>query len=82
YLLYILEGYIGLTQGAANLTIARMSSITFVALVISALLSGWLSDRIGRLKPLVFVAGLVMALAEIVPLLSPDLRGMFLYAGL
>ncbi|MFZ5795026.1 MAG: MFS transporter [Sphingomonas sp.] len=82
YLLYILEGYIGLTQGAANLTIARMSSITFVALVISALLSGWLSDRIGRLKPLVFVAGLVMALAEIAPLLSPDLRGMFLYAGL
>ncbi|SDA26011.1 MFS transporter [Sphingomonas sp. NFR15] len=82
YLLYILEGHIGLTQSAANLTIARMSSVTFVALVVSGLLSGWLSDRLGRLKPLVFIAGLVMALAEIAPLLSPDLRGMFLYAGL
>lgn len=82
YLLYILEGHIGLTQAAANLTIARMSSVTFVTLVIAGLLSGWLSDRLGRLKPLVFVAGLVMAVAELAPLLSPDLRGMFLYAGL
>lgn len=82
YLLYILEGYIGLNQAAANLTIARMSSLTFVALVLSGLLSGWLSDRIGRLKPLVFIAGLVMALAELAPLVSPDLRGMFVYAGL
>lgn len=82
YLLYILEGHIGLSQSAANLMIARMSSVTFVALVFSGLLSGWLSDRIGRLKPLVFVAGLIMAVAELAPLVSPDLRGMFAYAGL
>ncbi|WP_369412030.1 MFS transporter [Hephaestia mangrovi] len=82
YLLYILEDHIGLGQARANLTIAHMSSVTFVALVISGLLSGWLSDRIGRLKPLVFAAGLIMAIAELAPVVSPDVEGMFAYAAL
>jgi len=82
YLLYILEDYIGLGQAVANTTIARMSSVTFVALVCSGLLAGWLADRTGRLKPLVFVAGLLIACAEIAPLVSPNLRGMFGYAVL
>lgn len=82
YLLYILEDHIGLTQTNANAMIARMSSITFVALVVSGLLSGWLSDRLGRLKPMVFVAGLLMAMAVAAPLLSPNLSGMFGYAVL
>ena len=82
YLLYILEDYIGLRQAVANTTIARMSSVTFVALVCSGLVAGWLADRTGKLKPLVFVAGLLIALAEIAPLVSPNLRGMFGYAVL
>jgi len=82
YLLYILEDYIGLGQAVANTSIARMSSVTFVALVCSGLLAGWLADRTGRLKPLVFVAGLLIACAEIAPLVSPNLRGMFGYAVL
>ncbi|MBW6526485.1 MFS transporter [Sphingomonas sp. RHCKR7] len=82
YLLYILQDHIGLSQAQANATIARMSSVTLVMLVISGLLSGWLSDRIGRLKPLVFVAGLLMAAAVMAPLISPDLPGMFGYAVL
>ena len=82
YLLYILEDYIGLRQAVANTTIARMSSVTFVALVCSGLVAGWLADRTGKLKPLVFVAGLLIALAEIAPLVSLNLRGRFGYAVL
>ena len=82
YLLYILEDHIGLGQAVANITIARMSSVTFVALVLSGLVSGWLADRTGRLKPLVFAAGLLIAMAEIAPLVAPNLRGMFGYAVL
>ena len=82
YLLYILEDHIGLSQADANAMIARMSSVTLLALVISSLSSGWLSDRIGRLKPLVFVAGVVMALAVISPLVSRNIPGMFGYAVL
>jgi len=80
YLLYILEDHIGLSQTAANAMIARMSSVTFIALVLSGLMAGWLSDRIRRLKPLVIIAGVVMALAVVSPLVSPNIPGMFGYA--
>jgi MFS family permease len=82
YLLYILEDHIGLTQARANEVIARLSSVTFVALVASALLSGWLSDRLGRRKPLVFISGLLMAAAVAAPLLFPTIGGMYVYAVL
>ena len=82
YLLYILEDHIGLTQVRANEMIARLSSVTFVALVTSALLSGWISDRLGRRKPLVFLSGLLMAVAVAAPLLSPTIGGMYVYAVL
>jgi len=82
YLLYILEDHIGLSQADANAMIARMSSVTLVALIISSLSSGWLADRLGRLKPLVFIAGLLMALAVVAPLASRSIPGMFGYAVL
>jgi MFS family permease len=82
YLLYILEDHIHLTQAGANEMIARLSSVTFVALVTSALLSGWLSDRLGRRKPLVFLSGLLMAAAVAAPLLSATIGGMYVYAVL
>ena len=82
YLLYILEDHIGLSQANANQMIARLSSVTFVALATSGLLSGWLSDRIGRRKPLVFLSGLMMAAAVGAPLISPTIGGMYVYAVL
>ncbi|MFL5239825.1 MAG: MFS transporter [Rhizomicrobium sp.] len=82
YLLYILEDHIGLTQANANHMIARLSSVTFVALATSGLLSGWLSDRLGRRKPLVFLSGLMMAAAVTAPLVSPTISGMYVYAVL
>lgn len=82
YLLYILQDHIGLSQASANETIARISFVTFLGLVLSGLLSGWISDVTGRRKPLVFAASLVMALALIVPMAAPTTTGMFIYAGL
>jgi len=82
YLLYILEDHIGLSQAEANRMIARLASITFVALIVASVGSGWLSDRIGRRKPLVFVAALFMAAAVVAPLVAPSLAGMRVYAVL
>jgi len=82
YLLYILQDYVGLSQGNANGMIARLSSVTFVALVVSGLVSGWLSDRLRRRKPLVFAAGIIMAVAVSAPLIQPNASGMFAYAVL
>ena len=82
YLLYILEDHIGLSQAEANRMIARLASITFVALMVAAVGSGWLSDRIGRRKPLIFAAALFMAAAVIAPLVAPSIPGMMVYAVL
>ena len=82
YLLYILQGYIGLTLDDANHMIAKLSTVTFVALVIAGLGSGLLSDAIGRRKPLVFFASLLMGLAVTVPLFVPSIPGMIWYAAL
>ncbi|MET0365868.1 MAG: MFS transporter [Sphingobium sp.] len=82
YLLYILQDHIGLSQSQANGMIATMSLVTFVALVLSSLGSGLLSDRLGRRKPLVFLASLIMALAVLTPLLAPTPEGMMGYAVL
>ncbi len=82
YLLYILQDHIGLTQAQANVTIARLATITFVALAFSGLVSGWLSDKLGRRKPLVFIAALFIAAAVAAPLVAPTMQGMIIYAGL
>jgi MFS family permease len=82
YLLYILEDHIGLSQADANRTIARLASITFVALMFAAVGSGWLSDRIRRRKPLVFGAALFMAAAVAAPVVAPSIPGMIVYAVL
>ena len=82
YLLYILQGYIGLSLDDANHMIAKLSTVTFVALVIAGLGSGLLSDAIGRRKPLVFFASLLMGLAVTVPLFVPSIPGMIWYAAL
>lgn len=82
YLLYILQGYIGLSLDDANHMIAKLSLVTLVALVISGLGSGLLSDALGRRKPLVFVSSLLMGLAVTVPLFMPNIPGMIWYAAL
>jgi len=82
YLLYILEDHIGLSQADANRMIARLASITLVALIFASVGSGWLSDRTGRRKPLVFIAALFMAAAVAAPLVAPSIEGMIVYAVL
>lgn len=82
YLLYILQDYIGLSLDNANRMIATLSTVTFIALVISGLSSGLLSDALGRRKPLVFLSSLIMGIALTVPLLFDSVPGMLWYAAL
>jgi MFS family permease len=82
YLLYILQGYIGLSLDDANHMIAKLSTVTLVGLVIAGLGSGLISDAIGRRKPIVFFSSLVMGLAVTVPMFMPNIPGMLWYAAL
>ncbi|MBB3872444.1 MFS transporter [Brevundimonas mediterranea] len=81
YLLYILRDYIGLSDAASNIAIANMAMITLVCLVVSSLASGFLSDHFQRRKPFVIIASLIMGCAMVVPLLMPNMNGMWIYAG-
>ncbi|ACT60359.1 MFS transporter [Hirschia baltica] len=81
YMLYILQDYIGLSKTDANTTIATLSTITFFALVFSAFSSGFLSDWLGKRKPLVFAASIIMGLALTAPLILPTVQGMLIYAA-
>lgn len=82
YLLYILQDYIHLSVAKSNIMIATLSMVTFIALVISAVGSGLLSDKVGRRKPFVFASSIVMGLALVVPLLAASVPGMIGYAVL
>lgn len=82
YLLYILQDYIHLSVPASNAMIATLSTITFVALVLSAFASGLASDRVGRRKPFVFLSSLIMGAALVLPLVLATVPGMMGYAVL
>ena len=80
--LYILQDYIHLSVEASNHTMATMSIITSVTLMVSGVVSGFLSDLLKIYKYFVFFASLIMAAALAVPVFIPTLTGMYIYAAI
>ena len=66
YLLYFTRDVLGKTPDEAGDTVAAILQFYIVALLVSALVAGPLSDRIGRVKPFVIGASLVCAAAIVV----------------
>jgi MFS family permease len=80
YQLYILQDYIGIKSDAASAaTAATLGATSLVPIIIAMVVAGPLSDRIGRRKPVAIFAGVLMAIALIIPLVMPNLTGMFIY---
>ncbi|WP_157480443.1 MFS transporter [Leifsonia sp. Root227] len=77
--LYILQDYIGL-KGDAVTMVPVLSLISLVGIIITTLIGGPVSDRIGRRKIVVIVAGAVMAISLVFPLIIPSITGMMLFA--
>lgn len=80
--LYMMQSYIHPALSAAQATsIAPLLGVVGLPLTIAALIvSGRLSDRLGRRKPFVIAAALLMAASMAVPLLSPTLPALFVQA--
>ena len=72
YGLYILRDYIGLSDAESNAFAATIGIVLLVGVLLSALASGWLSDRLGRRKPFIVWSSVVMSIALAIPLLVPD----------
>lgn len=82
YQLYILRDYIHLSKADSNTVIGIMASIQLVTLMISAVASGWLSDKLQARKPFVIVSSLLIALSYLFPLLMQNELSMFIMAGI
>ena len=79
YQLYILQDFIGLPAVTA---IAVLSPIAAVAVLVSTMLGGVLSDRLDRRKPFVFGASCVAGLAGLIPLAWPTWTGRVVFTVL
>lgn len=75
YNLYILQDYIGLGPSAVT-WVPILGLVTVAGIIPAILVSGPLSDRLGRRKPFVFVASVVVAAGLLVPWVWPTLGGM------
>lgn len=79
YQLYILQDYVGL-GGHAISAVPLVGLVSLVGIIVSTLIAGPLSDRLGRRKIFAVAAGVIMAIALLIPWAMPSLLGMLAYA--
>jgi len=83
YQLYTLTDYIGvesLPGGSAPAAVALLGTINLGTSVVAALISGPLSDRLGKRKSFVIVASVGIALGALTPAVWPTWTGMLVYS--
>ncbi len=78
FAVYFLQGRFGYQAETAAKPAAMLTMVVGVFILISAIPSGWLSDRFGR-KPLLLVSGLLAAFGTLVIILAPTLT--LVYVG-
>lgn len=78
YQLYLLQDHIGLGDEAIDY-LPVFAVVALVCTLISTVVGGPLSDRIGRRKPLVVVSGALIGLAVLGPWISPTIGGYAAY---
>jgi MFS family permease len=77
--LFILQEYIGLKDDAVAF-VPVLGLVSLVGIIITTLVGGILSDKLGRRKIVVIVAGVVLAASLVFPLVIPTVTGMLLFA--
>jgi MFS family permease len=79
YQLYILQDYIGLTDKAVAI-VPLLGLISLAGIIVATLIGGPLSDRLGRRKIVVIVAGVILAVSLVFPLIMPTVTGMMIFS--
>ena len=82
YQLYILKKYCGLSTNEAADTLTVMSLISMVVLMVFSLISGPVSDKLGKRKVIVALSSVIIAIGIVIPFFMPNALGMMLYAGI
>ncbi|WP_344324566.1 MFS transporter [Kitasatospora putterlickiae] len=81
YQLYVLQDHIGLDRAEALRILPRTIVVAMGVMLVSLLLSGWLSDRTGRRKPFLLAAALTIGVGLLMPFLIPSVTGFVLYGA-
>ncbi len=85
YLLYILQDHVGaasLPGGDARYAAGALNSIRTLATVVAIFAGYFLANRTERRRIFAQVYALIMVIAMIVPIVSPDWRGMLIFGML
>jgi MFS family permease len=82
FLLYSLEKRLHLAVPVAARGVTLFQLLSTILLFIAALITGFLSERVQRLKPFVIVGALVMALGLLLLALVPDWWGLWTAAAI
>lgn len=77
FAVYFLQGRLGLEGEAAAGPASRLMMVVGVLILVCALPSGWLADRIGR-KRLVALSGIAATVGALVLVLAPNLAMIYL----
>lgn len=80
YQLYILTDYMRLAEGSTAGYISSIATILMITALVMSAVSGPISDRLGRRKLPVVVAGVLVAIGVLVPAVSPNPWTMLVYA--
>ena len=81
FAIYFLQGRLGYVGDAAAKPAADLKLIVGVLILVFALPSGWLADKVGR-KLLVAISGILAAAGTVILLLSPSMTVIFIGGGL
>lgn len=81
FAVYFLQGRLGYAEEQAAGPASQLMMVVGVLILISALPSGWLSDRFGH-KRLVAISGILAALGTLILLLSPSLTPIYIGGSL
>ncbi|MDR2453908.1 MAG: MFS transporter [Bifidobacteriaceae bacterium] len=76
FLLYLLQDYCGLSKQAAAGFYPLASAALLGAILVSIVPGGWISDRLGRRKPVVIAASGLIGVSVLVPLASPTVGAL------
>lgn len=79
YQLYILQDYAGLGKAAAS-QVPLLALASLAGSVVTMIVCGPWSDRIGRRKPFVIASSLVVGAGLLIPFFVPTVTGMLLYS--
>jgi MFS family permease len=77
--LYVLEDYIHMPVAAAGSQVGLNQAASLPFMIVTILLSGWLSDKLGRRKLLIYLAAGIVFVGMIIPIVMPTVLGSLIW---